>query len=160
MGATCTRSSPMTRDMPTVTRRRRVGAPLDEVWRVVSDPERLPAWWPGVTRVEEASPEAWTTVLTSSRGKAVRADFTRVESEPPRRLAWRQEVEESPFERILSESLTSLELTPEDGDSTTVELTVRHRPRGFARFGFLQLRLAAQRQVEGALEGLGSIMEA
>jgi uncharacterized protein YndB with AHSA1/START domain len=146
--------------MPTVTRRRRVGAPLEEVWRVVSDPERLPAWWPGVARVEEASPETWTTVLTSSRGRAVRADFTRVESEPPRRLAWRQEVEESPFERILSESLTSLELTPEDGDSTTVQLTVRHRPRGLARFGFLQLRLAAQRQVEGALEGLESMMGA
>ena len=127
---------------------------------MVSDPERLPAWWPVVARVEEATPQAWTTVLTSSRGKAVRADFTRVESEPPRRVAWRQEVEESPFERILSESLTSLELTADDEESTTVELTVRHRPRGLARFGFLQLRLAALRQVEGALEALELVVEA
>jgi uncharacterized protein YndB with AHSA1/START domain len=75
--------------MPTVTRRRSVGAPPEEVWGVVSDPERLPAWWPGVARVEEASESGWTTVQTSSRGKAVRLDFTRVAAEPPRRLVWR-----------------------------------------------------------------------
>ena len=46
---------------------------------MVSDPAQLPRWWPGVTRVEEATPEAWTTVLASPRGKVVRADFTRLE---------------------------------------------------------------------------------
>ena len=123
----------------------------------MSDPERLAAWWPGVTRVEEASPEAWTTVLTSPKGKAVRADFTRVEARPPSHLVWRQEVEESPFERILAESVTALELSPAGEESTDVRLTVRHRPRGFARFGFIQLRRAATRQVDGALEGLEAV---
>ena len=28
-------------------------ADTERVWRVVSDPQRLPAWWPGVTRVED-----------------------------------------------------------------------------------------------------------
>jgi hypothetical protein len=35
-----------------------------------------------------------------------------------------------------------------------VTISVRHRPRGFARFGFVQLRLAARRQLDGALDGL------
>jgi uncharacterized protein YndB with AHSA1/START domain len=146
--------------MPTVTRRRSLGAPPDEVWGVVSDPERLPAWWPGVTRVEEASERGWTTVLTSSRGKAVRVDYTRVEWQPPRRLVWRQEVEASPFERILSESIAELELAPAKDGGTDVSLTLRHRPRGLARFGFVQLRAAAARQAQGALDGLAGVVEA
>lgn len=145
--------------MPTVTRRRSLGAPPEEVWGVVSDPERLPAWWPGVARVEEATDRGWTTVLTSSRGKPVRVDYTRVEWRPPRRLVWRQEVEASPFERILSESITELELAPAEGGGTDVSLTVRHRPRGLARFGFVQLRAAAAKQVQGALDGLAAVVE-
>jgi uncharacterized protein YndB with AHSA1/START domain len=143
--------------MPTVSRARSLRASPDEVWRVVSDPERLPDWWPGVARVEEVSAGAWTKVLTSPRGKPVRADYSLVESEAPRRLVWRHEVEESPFERILAESLTEIELGPADG-GTRVTLTVRHRPRGWARFSPFQLRRAATRQVEGALEGLAGLI--
>ena len=47
-----------------VVRRQRSVASSDEVWRVVSDPERLSQWWPGVVRVEEATPDTWTTVFT------------------------------------------------------------------------------------------------
>ena len=139
--------------MPTVTRARTVSAPADAVWGLVSDPERLPAWWPAVQRVEEATPTAWTTVLASRTGKTVRADYTLLESEPERLLAWRHEVEESPFERILSESTTTVALEPEDG-STRVTLTARLQARGFARFGVWQLRRATARQLVAALEGL------
>jgi uncharacterized protein YndB with AHSA1/START domain len=144
--------------MPTIGRRRRVAAPREQVWDVVSDPTRLPEWWPGVARVEEASPEAWTTVLTSAKGKSVRADYTRVEASPPERLLWRHEVAESPFERILAESVTAVALEPAGDGETEVELTVRHRPRGFARLGIFQMRLAAARQLEQALEGLESVV--
>ena len=144
--------------MPTVSRTRSLRAAPDEVWKVVSDPQRLPQWWPGVQRVEEASPEAWTTVLSSPRGKSVRADYTLVESEPLRRLVWRHEVAESPFERILRESLTELVLEPDGSDVTEVGLTLRQRPRGFARLGLIQLRQAAVRQAEGALEGLDALV--
>jgi uncharacterized protein YndB with AHSA1/START domain len=143
--------------VPSVSRRRTIDAAPEEVWRVLSDPERLPDWWPGVQRVEEATPETWTNVLSSPRGRPVRADYTLVEIEPTRRLVWRHEVEESPFERILHESTTELTLDPEGEDATRVELTVRHRPRGFARFGFLQLRLATRRQLDGALDGLARL---
>jgi uncharacterized protein YndB with AHSA1/START domain len=130
-----------------------VRAAPDRVWRLVSDPVRLPQWWPGVTRVEEASPEAWTTVLSSPKGRVVRADYTRVEADEPTRLVWRQEVEESPFERILQSAVTTLELSPA-AEGTRVEIALDQRPRGWARFSPLQFRAAGKRQVEGALEGL------
>ena len=61
-----------------------------------------------MTRVEDATAEAWTTVLTSPKGKSVRMDYSRVEATEPTRLVWRQEVAQSPFERILEEATTSL----------------------------------------------------
>jgi uncharacterized protein YndB with AHSA1/START domain len=125
----------------------------DAVWGVVSDPNRLPDWWPGVTRVEEATAQAWTTVLTSGTGRSVRADYTRVAATEPRRLVWRQELEESPFERILAEAVTTLELDDEDG-GTRVAIELDQKPRGWARFAPLQFRAAGRRQVEGALQGL------
>jgi uncharacterized protein YndB with AHSA1/START domain len=131
-------------------------APAD-VWRVVSDPTRLPQWWPGVSRVEEASPEAWTKVLTSSKGKTVCADYTRLEADEARRLLWRHEVEGSPFERILARSTTEIVLEPENG-RTRVEIAVSQQPRGWARLSPFQLRAAATRQVEGALEGLERVL--
>lgn len=138
-------------------RERSVTAPPEEVWRVISDPERLPAWWPGVSRVEEPSPEAWTKVLSSPRGKMVRADYTRLAAEEPALLRWRQEVEESPFERILHSSITEIALAPEAG-GTRVRISIEHRPRGWARFSPVQMRAAALRQVQGALDGLADLL--
>jgi uncharacterized protein YndB with AHSA1/START domain len=130
-----------------------VPAPPEEVWRLVSDPAALPRWWPGVTRVEEATTEAWTTVMSSPKGKSVRADYTRLEVEPVRRLSWRQEIEESPFERILASAVTEVALVP-DGDGTRVTVSLDQRPRGWARFAPFQFRAAGRRQVQGATEGL------
>jgi len=142
-----------------VVRRERVvpGAPSD-VWRIVSDPTRLPAWWPGVSRVEEASREAWTTVLVSPKGKSVRADYSLVESREPEWLQWKQEVEESPFERLLAASATAVELEPGAAGGTLVRLTLDQRPRGWARFSPFQLRAAARKQAENALEGLAELL--
>jgi uncharacterized protein YndB with AHSA1/START domain len=126
---------------------------LDEVWRLVSDPARLAQWWPGVARVEEATPEAWTTVMTSPKGKSVRMDYTRVAADAPSRLVWRQEVEASPFERILAEATTTLELSAAEA-GTQVTIALEQKPRGWARFAPLQFRAAGTRQVQGAVEGL------
>jgi uncharacterized protein YndB with AHSA1/START domain len=133
-----------------------VPAAPEEVWDLVSDPARLPQWWPGVARVEEASPEAWTMVLTSRQGKAVRVDYTRLEAEAERRLVWRQEVEESPFERILASATTEIGLAPE-ASGTRVSVALDQRPRGWARFAPLQFRAAGRRQVREAVEGLDAV---
>ena len=143
-----------------VRRERMISAAPAEVWRIVSDPTRLAAWWPGVSRVEEATREAWTTVLVSPQGKSVRADYTLVEADEPERMLWRHEVEESPFERLLSESTTEIALAADrEGGGTLVRVTLNQRPRGWARFSPFQLRSAAGRQAESALEGLAELLE-
>jgi uncharacterized protein YndB with AHSA1/START domain len=141
-----------------VRRERVIPAAPAEVWRVVSDPTRLAAWWPGVSRVEEASREAWTTVLVSKTGKSVRADYSLVEADEPERVLWRHEVDESPFERLLSESTTEIALAPDEGGGTAVRITLDQRPRGWARFSPFQLRAAARHQAEAALEGLAELL--
>lgn len=132
---------------------RTIAAPPQAVWAVVADPARLAEWWPGVTRVEEVGESSWTTVLTSSRGKSVRADHTLLVRDEEERVGWRHEVAASPFERILKDSRTSVTLEPEDG-GTRVSIEMDQTPRGWARLGIWQLRAATSRQVRGALDGL------
>jgi len=138
-----------------VTRERTVSAPAEEVWAVVSDPHAFPRWWPHVVRVEDVEEDAWTKVLRTPSGKTVRADFTRVEIESPRRIAWRQELEESPFERIFSSAVTEVELSSAEGGGTRVALTSSEKVRGRFRIGggFL-VRRAARRRLDDALVGL------
>ena len=140
--------------MPTVSRTRSVPAAPEEVWRVVSDPQRLADWWPGVQRVEDATEDTWTKVLRSARGKVVRADYSRVEAEPPRRMLWRHEVDESPFEAILSDSLIEIVLEPEDQWHTRVRLRMEQKLRGSYRLGGWMMRRATRRQLDEALDGL------
>jgi uncharacterized protein YndB with AHSA1/START domain len=140
--------------MPTVTRRRVVAAIPEHVWDVVADPERLPQWWPNVRRVEESDRKAWTTVLTSPKGsRALRADFTLVASEHPRRRSWRHEVAASPFERVLTDSVTDIRLEPVEG-GTEVEISEQLGLRGLSRLGGGQVKRATRRKLDGALDGL------
>jgi uncharacterized protein YndB with AHSA1/START domain len=140
--------------VPSVTRELTVSAPPDDVWRVVSDPHSLPRWWPHVVRVEDVSDDAWTNVLTTPRGRNVRADFTRTETDPPRRIAWRQELVESPFERIFAAAETEVALSGAEGGGTRVALTSSERLRGRYRLGGFLVRRAARRRLDDALAGL------
>ena len=142
--------------MPTVVRTRAVGAAPQRLWEVVANPERLPEWWPNVQRVEDASSAAWTIVLATPRGRSMRVDYSLLDREHPHRLAWRQELDESPFERVLTESVTELELEPASG-GTLVRLTARLRLRGLSRFGGSQVSRATRRQFDEALEGLQAV---
>lgn len=144
--------------MPTVRRHRALGATREEVWALARDPAHLPRWWPKVTRVEDAGDEAWTTVMETPRGKSLRVDYTVLESVEPERLVWRHEIEESPFERIMSDSRYQLTLEPAEG-GTMATLSHRTRLRGFARFGVIQVWLATRRTLDGALQGLAGIAE-
>jgi uncharacterized protein YndB with AHSA1/START domain len=144
--------------VPTVTRRRTIAASPELVWRVAANPERLVEWWPRVQRVEEASASAWTTLLGTERGgRALRADYTLVESEHPRRLSWRHEIDESPFERVLASSVTVLELEAVD-EGTRVSLTEEIGLRGLSKLGGMQIRRAARRKLDGALDGLARVL--
>ena len=144
--------------MPTVKRSRELRADPDGIWDVLADPHQLPRWWPGLERVEEATPHTWTKVLRTKKGRPVRADFTRLEAQRPRRVLWRQELAESPFERILSEATTEITLEPR-GPATRVEIRAVRRLRGMSRFGGFMVRWATRKQLDEALEGLGTATE-
>jgi uncharacterized protein YndB with AHSA1/START domain len=146
--------------MPTVARSRTLPVAPQEVWDVVSDPYHLPRWWPRVERVEEVTREAWTTVMRSPRGRSVRADYTRTDAHQPKRLAWRQEIEESPFERVFVEAQTEISLEPDGDSGTRVELRAVQKLRGKSRLGGFMARRAARRQLDEALDGLGRALGA
>ena len=140
--------------MRAVKRARSFHATPDELWRLVSDPYSLPRWWPSVVRVEDATGDAWTKVMRAPRGGIVRADYTRLESRPRTRLVWRQELEESPFERIFSSSVTEIELHPEGDGRTRVQLAAVQQLRGRFRLGSFMVRRASKRLLDDALDGI------
>lgn len=135
-------------------------APLERVWNVVSDPHSLPRWWPRVQRVEEVSDEGWTMVLLSDRGKPIRADYTLERARPMSLLEWRQELEETPFERMLSRAELIVELDWDEVSETTgVSLRSTERLRGLARLGSPMVRRATKKRLGQALEQLGELVE-
>jgi uncharacterized protein YndB with AHSA1/START domain len=166
--------------MPTTRRSRTIAAPADDLWKVVSDPHHLPRWWPRVTRVEDVQDNAFTEVLTSARGKVVRADYLLRRIEEGRAVVWEQLVEGTPFARVLSSAETELTLEPTDArepgrPATTVTIEIRQtlsggegrptalgaRSRMFGpmvpKLGGWMVRRAATATVEEALDGLERI---
>ncbi len=136
-----------------VTRSRTLAAAPEAVWRLLGDPRSLARWWPRVERVKAITGEGWTTVLRSERGRALRADWRLEADEAGRRRAWAQEVEGTPFAKVLAERRVEARLEPA-GEGTRVTLELRQHGRGMARFGRFMLRRAAKKELEGALDGL------
>jgi uncharacterized protein YndB with AHSA1/START domain len=136
-----------------VTRARTLPAAPEAVWAVVGDSRSLARWWPRVERVKGITDDGWTTVMRSERGRAVRADWHLEEQEPPRRRAWAQEVEGTPFAKVIAERRVEARLEPA-GDGTRVTIELRQSGRGMARFGRFMLRRAARKELDGALDGL------
>lgn len=144
--------------MPTTRRSRTVSAHPEDIWEVVGDPHHLTRWWPRVSRVEAVSDDAFTEVLMSDRGRTLRADFRLVDLERPRRITWAQEVEGTPFARVLRTSETEVVLEPREG-ATEVAIELRQSLRGFlARVGSFMVRRAARNTLDEALDGLVRIV--
>ena|SRR5437764_2023380 len=139
--------------MPGARRNRLLPATPERVWEVIEDPHHMPRWWPGVRRMEAVAEDRWTQVFITKRGRPVRADFRLLESEPPWRRSWEQEIPGTPFERVLSESVTDVRLEPVDG-GTQVTISQRQRLRGSARTGGFMLRRATRKKLDEALDGL------
>jgi uncharacterized protein YndB with AHSA1/START domain len=136
-----------------VARSRTLAATPEAVWRVVGDPRSLARWWPRVERVKSVTADGWTTVLRSERGRALRADWRLEADEAGHRRAWAQELDGTPFAKVLSERRVEARVEPA-GEGTLVTLELRQRSRGMARFGRFMLRRAARRELDGALDGL------
>jgi uncharacterized protein YndB with AHSA1/START domain len=141
-----------------VARSRVLRAPVGDVWRVLADPYALPRWWPLVRRVEGVGEAGWTMVLGRPGGRGVRADQVLEASEPERLRRWALAVPGSPFERVLSASITEARLAPA-ADGAELRLELRQAPRGFARLGGFMLRRAARRQLDEALDGMARAVD-
>jgi uncharacterized protein YndB with AHSA1/START domain len=142
-----------------VTRRSRaVRAEIGTVWRLATDPDHLPRWWPATQRVEGVSGEGWTSVFATPRGRPVRADYAVAALEPPELARWRQEIAGTPFERFFSSIEYELRLSPSP-TGTDVSLQIDQAPRGWARLGRIQLRRAARARLDDALAGLAGLLE-
>lgn len=146
--------------MPTTRVSRTLAAPAAAVWDVVADPWHQARWWPRVVRMEAVRDGRFTQVLGTARGRGVRADFRIVETQPPRLLRWEQELPGTPFERILAEAVTTVELAPADGGAggdagaTVVAIELRQQLNGWSRLVPFLFRRAARRQLAEALAGL------
>ncbi|MDX6669000.1 MAG: hypothetical protein QOK04_2380 [Solirubrobacteraceae bacterium] len=144
--------------MPVTRRTQTLRAAPDDVWAVIADPHHLPRWWPRVRRVEDVGHDHWTKVMATEKGRLVRADERLLISERPRRRRWTQDLEDSPFERLLSEVSTGVELEP-DPAGTRVTLELAQRLRGINRLGGFMVRRASRRLLDEALDGLGVACE-
>jgi uncharacterized protein YndB with AHSA1/START domain len=144
--------------MPRVSRTRTIEASPERVWELVSDPHSLPRWWPRTTRVEDVRNPGgdrahWTAVLATDRGSGVRADFRCTASTRAVRYGWEQEVEGTPFERILRSSALEVGLAPLAA-ATAVTLTSDEALRGLSRLGASMMRGASRRRLDEALDGI------
>ncbi len=144
--------------MATAQRTRRLAVPQHELWAVIADPHHMPRWWPGVARMEGVTDDRWTQVFKTKRGRAVRADFHLLESDPPDVRVWEQEVAGTPFERVLNESVIEIRLEPVDAGGTEVTIVQRQKLRGYSRTGGFLLRRATRSKLDEALDGLERIV--
>ena len=142
-----------------MTRKRTVGAPVGEVWKLVSDPYNLPRWWPRTARVEnvDAKPGGkrtqWTKVLQTGEGRGVRADFRCVSSAERERYVWEQELEGTPFERHLKSLRVEVGMRERDG-GTEVSLTEEQSLKGMSKLGSPLMRRARRDVLDEALDGI------
>jgi uncharacterized protein YndB with AHSA1/START domain len=136
-----------------VTRTRTLPAAPEAVWKVVADPRALARWWPRVERVKGVKADGWIAVMRSARGRAVRADWRLDGQETGSWRAWEQEIDGTPFAKVLAERRVEARLEPAP-EGTRVTLELRQRGRGMARFGRFMLRRAARRELDEALGGL------
>jgi uncharacterized protein YndB with AHSA1/START domain len=150
--------------MPTAKRSRTVAAPPERVWEVIADPHHLPRWWPQVKRMEGVEEDRWTEVFTTKKGRPVRMDFQLVASEPPGpgghppgHRVFEQDIEGTPFERVIGEAITEILLEPAEG-GTRVTIAQSQKLRGYSRTGGFLLRRATRAKLDEALRGLEQIL--
>lgn len=135
------------------------------VWELIADPFAMTRWWPDVVRVEGVEEDRFTLVFQSKRKRAVRMDFHVLASdapgsggEPSGHRAWEQEVQGTPFERVLDSSITEVVLDPVHGGTTQVTIAQAQRLRGYSRTGALMLRRSTEKRLTDALDALEQIV--
>jgi uncharacterized protein YndB with AHSA1/START domain len=142
-----------------VTRKRTIGAPIGDVWKLVSDPYSLPRWWPRTGRVENVEQKSagrrsqWTKVLETAEGRGVRADFRCLSSAENERYVWEQQLEGTPFAKHLRSSVVEIGLRARD-DGTQVSIASVQTLKGMSRMGSPMMRRGQGMIIDEALDGI------
>ena len=144
--------------MPRVSRTRVISTDVGRVWDLISDPHNLPRWWPKAKRVEDVRGPTgarahWTTVLKTERGTGVRADYRCTGATEPQRYEWEQQIEGTPFERVLRTAKLEISLNPAES-GTEVTLTTDESLRGLSKLGAPMMRGAARERLDEALAAI------
>jgi len=145
--------------LPTVTRKKRVAAPPDRVYDLISDPNRMSEWWPRVVRVEDVAGRAgaertrWTSVLGADSGRMLRLDYRCTGATRPERYEWEHELEGTPYEAHLARQSFEARLEP-DGDGSIVSLTTVNTLRGSARIAGFSMKKGQKGLIDEALASL------
>jgi uncharacterized protein YndB with AHSA1/START domain len=121
-----------------IVREATVGAPVDQVWPLINDPERLQQWFAFAERIEVRGGEGVGQLRTQhgrwgSRKAEVDQEITALE--PNRVLAWRhvgERLNGKPAPRFAASTDFSIELEPH-GDTTIVRLRSRQEPAGLVK---------------------------
>jgi uncharacterized protein YndB with AHSA1/START domain len=145
--------------VPRVTRKRTIGVPVEEVWKLVSDPYSLPRWWPRTGRVENVEQKTagrrsqWTKVLETAEGRGVRADFRCLSSADNERYVWEQQLQGTPFAKHLRSSVVEIGLRARD-DGTQVSIASVQTLKGMSRMGSPMMRRGQGMIIDEALDGI------
>ncbi len=149
--------------MPTVTRKRTLGASPEAVYDVVSDPRRLPEWWPRVVRVEDvagrpgAERTRWTCVLQADSGRMLRLDYRCSDANRPGRYEWEHELEDTAFEKHLARQAIRVAIDPEAAGAR-VTVTAVHALRGTAKLAGFAMKKGQKELLDAALTGLAGAL--
>ena len=148
--------------MPTVSRKKAVAAAPDRVYDLVSDPSRLPEWWPRVVRVEDVAGgpgserTRWTSVLGADSGRLLRLDFRCTGATRPERYEWEHELDGTPYERHLARQAFEVRIADKD-EGSEVTLTTVNSLRGAAKVAGFSMKKGQRELIEVALDGLAGI---
>jgi uncharacterized protein YndB with AHSA1/START domain len=141
-------------------RSRTLAAGPERIWELIEDPAAMPRWWPDLVRVEGVHDDRFTQVFLTKKGRPVRLDFHLVSSQPPNaaalvpgRRAWEQEIPDTPFARVLEQSIVEIVLEPEQG-GTRVTIAQQQKLKGYSRTGGFLMRRATARKLTAALDGI------
>jgi uncharacterized protein YndB with AHSA1/START domain len=135
------------------------------LWEVIEDPFQMPRWWPGVTRIEGVEEDRFTQVFQTKRRHTVRMDFRVLVSEAPGsggeasgHRAWEQDVQGTPFERVLDRAITEVLIDPAHGGTSQVTIAQLQKLRGYSRTGTLVMRRATNKRLDQALDALAQLV--
>ena len=147
-----------------VTREARVPAGAEQVWAVVSDPERAPEWFEFSDRTEVLSGEGLGQKRTQHGHwgrKKSEVDQEIVAWEPGKLLAWKhlaERLDGKPAPKFAASTEFRIELDG-GGDETTVRLRSLQEPAGAVK-GWLMKRLGTkdvERNLDRSLERLRAL---